>query len=292
MDSRRIKGPEKTLPPLPPLNPAPSKTANINNNRSDGRSKEQVRPVFAKTGMVRQANGSAYLEVGGVKLVCAVYGPKPITGAAQKSADHHSGGRISCDVRLSPFAGIKRKGFQKESNEKTLSTNLSTSILPSLLLTHLPKSQIDIHIQVLQALDPIETTQANAFSTSLSLLLAPCITVASLALADAGIEMMDSVVGCHVGIYRNHANNRLFWMVDCADDEVETRCNGGGTWVGNCVIGVMPSIGKVTGMVMDGDIGDVGFVMEAVQVCMDASAKIHDVVVKKVLVEAAESQLE
>ncbi|KAJ3024456.1 UNVERIFIED_CONTAM: Exosome complex component MTR3 [Siphonaria sp. JEL0065] len=290
MDSRRIKGPEKTFAPLPPLEQSLLVHQKTSTGRSDGRTREEVRGLFAKTGMVRQANGSAFLEVGGIKLVCAIYGPKPITGN-QKTSDHHSGGRIVCDVRLSPFASIKRKGFQKESNERTLSNDLTTSILPSLLLAHLPKSQIDVHIQVLQALNPPATaTTFNSFSTSLSLLLAPCITVASLALADAGIEMMDSVIGCHVGIYRNSANNRLFWMVDCADEEVETKCNGGGSWIGNCVVGVMPSIGKVTGLVMDGDIGDVGFVMEAVQVCMDASAKIHEVVVKKVLLESAESK--
>ncbi|ORY43657.1 ribosomal protein S5 domain 2-like protein [Rhizoclosmatium globosum] len=290
LDSKRIKGPEKSFVPLPLLvqsTPTPTPTSTKTKGRIDGRGTDEVRPLFATTRLVRQASGSAFVEVGGVKVVCAVYGPKPVP--ASKVQDHHSGGRISCDVRLSPFAALKRKQFMKEPAEHSLSNNLHTALLPSLLLAHLPKSQIDIHIQILQAQNPT-SIPPNAFVSSLSLLLAPCITAASLALADAQIEMMDSVVGCNLGIYRNPSTQKLFWMVDCTEEEIETRSNGGGVWVGNCVVGVMPSIGKVTGLVMDGDIGDVGFVMEAVQVCVDACAKIHEVVVKKALIESAQAK--
>ncbi|KAJ3068295.1 Exosome complex component MTR3 [Podochytrium sp. JEL0797] len=286
-DSKRINGPALSHPPLPLLNGTTTLPTHL--GRRDGRSREEARGLFAQTGLVGVANGSAYLECGGVKLVCAVYGPKPVT-SSQKSQDHYDGARIACDVRLAPFAGAKRKPFSKDPNEDALSSRLATALLPSLLLAHLPKSQIDIYIHVLQQAAPSREVP-NAFATSLSLLLAPCITCASLALADAGIEMMDSVVGCQVGVFRNAVSQRLFWMLDCADDEAETACNGGGSWVGNCTVAVMPSLGKVAGLVMDGDIGDAGFVMEAVQVCVDASAKIHEVVVKRALVESAAREL-
>ncbi|KAJ3261281.1 Exosome complex component MTR3 [Chytriomyces hyalinus] len=297
VDRKRIHGPDKSVLPLPLLDSqhesvTPKTTLNPS-ARFDGRTHEEVRPLFARTAMVSQANGSAYIEVGCIKIICAVYGPKQIT-TKSKSGDHHSGGRISCDVRLAPFAGLKRKGYMKDTNEHSLAKNLATALTPSLLLAHLPKSQIDIHIQILQAtaghVSASSTSSTTvlpppSFATNLSLLLSPCITVASLALADAGIEMMDSVVGCSVGLFRRTDKNSLFWMVDPSEEERETRALGGGVWVGNAVVGVMPSVGRISGLVVDGDVGDVGVLMEAVNVCVDACAKVHDVVVKKALVE-------
>ncbi|KAJ3119907.1 Exosome complex component MTR3 [Physocladia obscura] len=213
------------------------------------------------------------------------YGPKQIT-SNQRSFDHHSGARLSCDVRFAPFATLKRTGYSKEAPEMTLAKDLATAIIPSLLLEHLPKSQIDVFVEILQTTSAVDSSSnysrvsANVLN---SLLLAHCVSAASLALADAGFEMMDSVVGCNVGIFKNNNSKRLFWMVDPADDEPETSCSGGGTLVGTCSIAYMPSVGRVTGVVINGDIGDVGFVMECVQVATDASAQILEVVVKKAL---------
>ncbi|KAJ3357370.1 Exosome complex component MTR3 [Entophlyctis luteolus] len=301
-DRKRIKGPEKSVVPLP-FNPAPPSTARAPNTRPDARTKEQVRPLFAKPGIVTQAAGSSLFEVAGIKILAAVwairtfracpqlntsfrYGPKQIT-IKQRAFDQHSGGRLSCDVRFAPFSRLARKGYTKETVEITLAKDLATAIVPSLLLEHLPKSQIDLFIEILQATSAAVDLDQVSMDPSLldSLLLAHCITAASLALADAGLEMMDNVVGCNIGVYRNHLSRRLFWMVDPADNESETSCDGGGSLVGSLSIACMPSVGRVTGLVVYGDIGDVEFLTECMQVCSDVSAKIHEVVVTKALLE-------
>lgn len=41
--------------------------------RVDGRSELQHRTVHMKTGIVTQASGSAYIEAGKQKIICAVY---------------------------------------------------------------------------------------------------------------------------------------------------------------------------------------------------------------------------
>ncbi|KAI8615837.1 3' exoribonuclease family, domain 1-domain-containing protein [Chytriomyces sp. MP71] len=293
LDRKRIQGPDKSVPPLPLLDDDsfPGPVPERKGLRADGRSTEEVRPLYARTGMVQQANGSAYLELGsGIKIVCAVYGPKQIT-AKQLSADHHTGGRITCDVRLAPFSVIKRKGYMKEPSEHTLAKDLHTALLPSLLLSHLPKSQIDIHIQILQSTLPPHPGAATNLPTPSfaraghALLLAPCVTAASLALADAGLEMCDAVVGCAVGVYRNQSSGAAFWMVDPTDGEVETRAGPVGRWVGNAVVSVMPGLGRVSGLVVDGDVGDASMCMEVVGVAMDVCAKVHEVVVKRALLE-------
>ncbi|KAK8379501.1 hypothetical protein O3P69_019431 [Scylla paramamosain] len=43
--------------------------------RWDGRSPQDPRKLFMSVGMITQAKGSSYLEVGNTKVCCGVYGP-------------------------------------------------------------------------------------------------------------------------------------------------------------------------------------------------------------------------
>ena len=45
--------------------------------RYDGRKPEELRPIFMKTGVLKRANGSAYVEWGKNKAMAGVYGPRP-----------------------------------------------------------------------------------------------------------------------------------------------------------------------------------------------------------------------
>lgn len=60
---------------------------------------------------------------------------------------------------------------------------LQQALVPALLLEKYPKSQIDVFVNVLEN----DGTYAS---------LAAAVTVASLALQDAGFEMRDSVMAC------------------------------------------------------------------------------------------------
>uniref|UniRef100_A0A4X2JM36 Exoribonuclease phosphorolytic domain-containing protein n=1 Tax=Vombatus ursinus TaxID=29139 RepID=A0A4X2JM36_VOMUR len=41
------------------------------------RDPSRLRPVYARAGLLSQAKGSAYLEAGRTKVLCAVSGPRP-----------------------------------------------------------------------------------------------------------------------------------------------------------------------------------------------------------------------
>lgn len=60
---------------------------------------------------------------------------------------------------------------------------LNEALSPALCLERLPKSHIDVYVQILES----DGTNAS---------LAAGITCASMALADAGIEMLDLVTAC------------------------------------------------------------------------------------------------
>ena len=44
--------------------------------RADGRAYNELRPIKIEAGVLERADGSAYVEVGGNKILASVYGPK------------------------------------------------------------------------------------------------------------------------------------------------------------------------------------------------------------------------
>ena len=50
--------------------------SNDNELRADGRAKDELRPIKIEAGVLKRADGSAYLEVGGNKILASVYGPR------------------------------------------------------------------------------------------------------------------------------------------------------------------------------------------------------------------------
>ncbi|BGP17079.1 3'-5'-exoribonuclease [Rhodosporidiobolus nylandii] len=145
-------------------------------SREDGRQAGQVRPP----GLVTEAAGSAYIEAGRTKLLCAVYGPKP----TPPSAPFNAKARLNVEVKFAPFAsGVRRFVPGKDTEATALANTLHQSLLPSLLLELLPKSQIDLFVTVLES---------DGWDGDLSL----GVTAASVALAEAGIAMKGLVTGC------------------------------------------------------------------------------------------------
>lgn len=67
-DHRRIRGPEESQPP--------QLYAAYEEEAPAARDPTRLRPVYARAGLLSQAKGSAYLEAGGTKVLCAVSGPR------------------------------------------------------------------------------------------------------------------------------------------------------------------------------------------------------------------------
>ena len=65
---------------------------NSKSKRQDGRSKDDHRPIFLRTGVISQARGSAYVEQGNTKVMCGVYGPREIP----RRSDFSMKGVLSC----------------------------------------------------------------------------------------------------------------------------------------------------------------------------------------------------
>ena len=49
-----------------------------NGIRCDGRKVDELRRIMIKAGVLKNANGSAYIEFGDNKIMCGVYGPRDV----------------------------------------------------------------------------------------------------------------------------------------------------------------------------------------------------------------------
>ena len=136
-----------------------------------------------RTGVMPEAAGSAWVELQGTTVTCSIFGPTP--GDAKEYADH---GQLECGVCITTFARqhnargerlADAQSLQKEEAE--LSWVLSRALSSSVQLNKYPKSVISVQAVVL-------ADDGNA--------LPALVNCASLALADASIELFGLVASC------------------------------------------------------------------------------------------------
>eukprot|EP00960_Hanusia_phi_P026967 746552-Hanusia_phi.AAC.5 len=156
--------------------------------KRDDQGGEQKLPVLntlrrkhMSVGVVGRASGSAYLESGRTKVVCAVHGPK--TDVRSSLFSEH--GRVSCFVSISGLSGWD--GDRREEEERATELGILPALQSAINLSRYPKSVIEIHVSVVE-----EDGER----------LSACIACASLALAHAGIEKFDMVSSCSLALRR------------------------------------------------------------------------------------------
>lgn len=149
--------------------------------RADGRRLDQLRPIKLEVGILDKADGSAYVEQGKNKIMCAVYGPRE---AHPKHIALPDRAVIRCRYHMAPFSVDERKSPAPSRREMELSKVIRESLEPVVLADLYPRTTIDLFVEVLQS---------DGGSRCAG------ITGASLALADAGIPMTELVAACAVG---------------------------------------------------------------------------------------------
>lgn len=199
----------------------PEKLIGENDVRIDGRKLDELRPVKIEVGVLGNADGSAYIEQGKNKILAAVYGPKEVHPRHLALPDR---ALLRCRYHMAPFSVDERKSPAPSRREVELSKVIREALEPSVFVEYYPRTSVDIFIEVLQA--DGGTRCAG-------------ITVASLALADAGIPMLDLVVACAAG----KVEGRL--VVDLTDFE-----DKGGE--ADVPLALMPNLNAITLLQMDG----------------------------------------
>ncbi|CAL8292735.1 unnamed protein product [Boreogadus saida] len=260
-DTKRVRGPEVSQS-LSRFICKPETTLPSDGTRADGRNRDQVdvRPVFVRCGLVSQAKGSAYIEAGNTKLICCVYGPKE---TERKDETDMKCGRLFADMRFAPFSCPERGSWIQGSQEKDLSLMVLESLQPAVCLHKYPRSQIDVNVMVLE----------NNGSA-----LAHAITCASLALADAGIEMYDLVLGCSI------RQDGASYLIDPTFLEESGSNWASGENQGSLTVSFLPSLNQISGLQSDGEMGE-ETLTAGVRTCIEGCYKLYPVI-QQALVKA------
>jgi exosome complex component RRP41 len=146
----------------------------VNGKRTDGRAFDELRPIKIQVGLLKNAEGSAYLEWGNNKVLAAVYGPKE---AQPKHIADPDRAIIKCRYQMSPFSSLEEHSRSGPNRRAIEISKVTKEVFENIIiLDNFPGSEIDIFIEVLQS---DGGTRAAG------------ITAAAVAVASSGIPMRD-----------------------------------------------------------------------------------------------------
>jgi len=191
--------------------------------RADGRAFDELRPLKIEAGVLKRADGSAYLELGGNKVLVAVYGPRELHIRRLMQPNRAV---LRCRYNMAPFSVDDRKRPGPDRRSVEISKITSEALTPAVFLEKFPRSTIDVFIEILEAEGGTRCAG---------------ITAAAVALADAGVPMRDLVVSCAAG----KANGQV--VLDLS--EVEDKDGEA-----DVPVAIMPRTGEVTLLQSDGNL--------------------------------------
>jgi exosome complex component RRP41 len=210
-----------------------------NGKRSDDRGIDDLRQIKITVGVVKNADGSAFIEFGKNKIIVAVYGPREVHPKHMALPDRCV---LRCRYHMSPFSTDTRKNPAPSRREVEISKVIRESLEPSLILSDYPRAVIDVFVEVLQA---------DGGSRCAGII------AASVALADAGINMRDLVSACAAG---RLGDNIVLDINDLEDKEGDA----------DMPVAYLPNIEQITLLQLDGKLSTSQFnecLNKAIQGC-------------------------
>jgi exosome complex component RRP41 len=192
-----------------------------NGKRTDGRGVDELRTVKITVSPVKNADGSAFIEFGKNKILAAVYGPREVHPKHMALPDRCV---LRCRYHMSPFSTDTRKNPAPSRREVEISKVMREALEPALMLEDYPRAAIDVFVEVLQS---------DGGSRCAG------IAAASVALADAGINMRDLVTSCAAG----KIDSKIVLDINDAEDK-----EGGA----DMPVAYMPRLEQVTLLQLDG----------------------------------------
>ncbi len=193
--------------------------------RYDGRAMDETRPIVAKAGILKNADGSGYFKIGDTIAYAAVYGPREMYPRFQQNPKK---GVLRVNYNMLAFSGPgerNRPGPNRRAKEISL---VSAKAIESVVdLSKYPNAVVDVFIELPQ-------TDAGSRCAGIS--------AASIALADAGIIMKDMIAAVAVGMVGDTP------VVDLSYKEEQPD----GMEAVDIPIAMIPSTGEITLLQMDG----------------------------------------
>jgi len=213
--------------------------------RIDGRRPDELRPIRIEAGVLKRAEGSAYVEWGNNKVLAGVYGPREAHPRHNQKAERAI---VQCRYNMAPFSVTDRKRPGPDRRSTEISKVIAEAFSNVIFLEQFPRTAVGLYIEVLQA--DAGTRCAG-------------IVAGSVALADAGIPMRDLVVAV--------ASGKVGGVV-CLDLNKEEDNFG----EADVPMGVAPRTGDLVLLQMDGHLTAAEF-DQAMKYSLGAADKIYEI---------------
>lgn len=173
-----------------------------------------------------------------MKLTCTVHGPRSLPRSAPFSPHMV----LSTHVKYAPFATRQRRGYLRDSSERDLSTHLETALRGTLIADRWPKSGVDVVVTIIEGELTKEAARDQGVEEwEMMNVLSGCITVASAAIADAGIDCVDTVSGGVAALVSGAEGSEPIMVLDPVPSEHEEI-------LAACCVAYLPSRDEITNL--------------------------------------------
>jgi exosome complex component RRP41 len=213
--------------------------------RVDGRKADELRPIKIETGVIPNADGSAYIEMGRNKIIAGVYGPREMH--PKRLSKPHMG-VLRVRYHMAPFSVDPRRSPAPSRRDTEIGMVMTDSLEPALFLERYPRSVIDVYIEIIQADGGTRCASVNA---------------AAVALVDAGIPMKDLVAACAAG---KMDGKIVLDLGDYEDKKGEA----------DVPLAYMPKVEEVTLLQMEG-ILTTDETIEAVELAIEGCKQVYEI---------------
>jgi exosome complex component RRP41 len=211
--------------------------------RLSGRKPDELRPIRIEAGVLKRADGSAYVEWGNNKVMAAVYGPRE---CHPRHLQDPAKALVQCRYNMASFSVSDRKRPGPDRRSIEISKVVGEAFSSVVFVEQFPRTTIDIFIEILQA---------DAGTRCVG------ITGAAVALADAGIPMRDLVAACAVG--------KVEGVVVLDLDKEEDNYGEA-----DVPVAIVPRTEEIVLLQMDGDLTE-DELQEGLKMAMDACKQIY-----------------
>lgn len=225
----------------------------------DGRDRLQLRSIHMETKVIGDASGSAIVQFGNTQVIVSVWGPNQ-----SRESGYSDACSLMCDFKYAPFALAKREKRGRRTVEQQMSRILEQTLGESIIKEQYPKAVIECYINVLEC-------DGSALPIAM--------TAVSLALADAGIEMYDVVIGLKAICDENDE----LYLDPTLEEEKHPNLSA------SVALGYMPKKDIVNYMDMEGSLSE-AMLERTIHALTDGSSKVRKMVSKCLIASCKKAQ--
>ena len=112
-----------------------------NGIRCDGRKIDETRKITIKAGVLKNADGSAYIEFGDNKILVGIFGPRDVHPKHMSDTDT---GILRVRYHMEPFSVTERKRPAPSRREIEISKVIKEALEPAVMLEKFPRTAVDV----------------------------------------------------------------------------------------------------------------------------------------------------